>query len=352
MRKKYPVVYRFLLVFVLITSYIFLSAWIQNKEVPSDKQKKNPEKKIEKQETALEEPSGPADTVRIGAYIISIYDLDFPANKVAVDFYVWYNTMKDSLELIENFEVVNAIEYNKSHENDERRGSMIYQNFRVNSVVKKEWDITHFPFDKQIIEVAIEDYDKDHSKLVFLPDTAASKYDNNIRIGGWKITSFGIKESNHVYETNYGDPEIPMGEYSSYSRVIVYVTIEREGNGLFFKLFLGLFISVLISLITFFIDPTDLDPRFGLSVGAIFAAIASQYVITSTLPQNERFTLVDILHDISFIFIFLCIVGSVISLHLKKHDNVKKQKMLDKAGFYLLSTVYLVLVIIFVLRAI
>src|SRR3990172_3442892 len=352
MRKKYQVVYRFLFVFIVIIFYIFFSAWIQNKQVPLDKQKENPEKKNEKQETVEEEQPGPADTVRIGAYIISIYDLDFPANKVAVDFYIWYNTMKDSLELMENFEVVNAIEYNKSHENDERRGSMIYQNFRVNSVIKKEWDISHFPFDKQIIEVTIEDYDKDHSKLVFLPDTAASKYDKNIRIGGWKITDFGIKENNHVYETNYGDPEIPMGEYSSYSRVIVYVAIEREGNGLFFKLFLGLFISVLISLITFFIDPTDLDPRFGLSVGAIFAAIASQYVITSTLPQNERFTLVDILHDISFIFIFLCIVGSVISLHLKKLGRIKEQLKLDKYGFFILAIFYMALAVFFVLRSV
>jgi len=352
MRKKHYIVYRILILLIISASYIFFTAWMQNKQVPDEKQKKVQEKKTEKQLLPDEETSGPADTVMIGAYVISIYDMNFPSNKVAVDFYVWYNTTIDSLDLMENFEVVNAIEYTKTHENNERRGNIIYQNFRVNSVIKKEWDIAHFPFDKQIIEIAIEDYDKDISKLVFIPDTAASKIDNNIHIGGWKITGFGIKVNDHVYETNYGDPEIPMGEYSSYSRVIVYASIEREGKGLFFKLFLGLFISALISLLTFFIDPVDLDPRFGLSVGAIFAAIASQYVITSTLPQNAKFTLVDILHDISFIFIFLCIIGSVISLHLKKHDKIKQHLKLDKYGFYILCISYLLLVIYFVNKAI
>jgi hypothetical protein len=222
----------------------------------------------------------------------------------------------------------------------------------VNSVIKKDWDISSFPFDKQTIEVEIEDYDKDITKLVLLPDTAASMIDRDVHIGGWRITDFGIKVKDHVYETNYGDPEIAPGDFSSYSRVTFYVSIEREGNGLFFKLFLGLFISVLISLLTFFIDPTDLDPRFGLSVGAIFAAIASQYVITSTLPQNERLTLVDVLHDISFIFIFLCIVGSVISLHLKKQQKIRQHLKLDRYNFIILSICYLILVIFFVTKSI
>jgi hypothetical protein len=95
-------------------------------------------------------------------------------------------------------------------------------------VIKKEWDISHFPFDKQTIEINIEDYDKDNTKLVFLPDTAESKLDPEIRLSGWNITDFGIKVNDHVYQTNYGDPELTPGDYSTYSRTIVYLTIERR----------------------------------------------------------------------------------------------------------------------------
>ncbi|MBL8016693.1 MAG: hypothetical protein JNK43_05430, partial [Ignavibacteria bacterium] len=291
------------------------------------------------------------DTVKVGAYVFSVYDLDFPANKVNVDLYLWNNTKKDSLGLLEYLEVINSSEFNKSGETDEKRGDMNYLTVRLNATIKQQWQVTDFPFDEQRIEIMIEDFDKDISKLIFAADTVASKIDKKVHIDGWKIKDFGIRADDHVYETNYGDPDIPLNDYSAYSRIVIHFTIEREGKGLFFKLFVGLFISVLISLLTFFINPLDLDPRFGLSVGAIFAAIASQYVITSTLPQNESLTLVDILHDISFIYIFLCILISTISLHYMKLGREALSQKLDRYSFFVFASSYIILIIYFVLRA-
>lgn len=342
------------IIFFLITLFVFSAGAIfqQRSEDKSIRKNENipPRIKTDSINTAGDE-SGPADTVMIGAYIFSVYDLDFPGNKINADFYVWYNTEKDSLELLKYFELVNAADFHRSGETDERRGSIIYQTLRINSRINTSWDVSHFPFDRQSVEIMIEDYDKDNSELVFVPDTTGSKIDRSVHIEGWKVRDFGIKVVNHTYETNYGDPSIPLNEYSTYSRAIIHFTIEREGKGLFFKLFIGLFISVLISLLTFFVNPLDLDPRFGLSVGAIFAAIASQYVISSTLPQNEKLTLVDILHDISFIFIFICILISTISLHLKKAGKEAESQKLDRYSFYVLASSYIILAVFFVFSA-
>jgi len=333
----------------VIWAIIFAYGGVQNKNIKSDSLKSDNKQK--EQETGKDEEKSTPDTVKIGAYLFSIYNLDFPGNKVNMDFYIWLNTKKDSLNLAENFEVVNSIQFNKLSENNEKRGDINYITFRVNSELKNQWNISNFPFDKQKLEIIIEDADKDNTQLVYIADTIASKLDPNVMLEGWKISDFSLKAADYTYQTNYGDPAIPLNEYSTYSRVILSFTIQRAGYGLFFKLFIGLFISVLISLLTFFIDPVDLDPRFGLSVGAIFAAIASQYVITSTLPQNARLTLVDILHDISFIFIFLCILGSVISLHLKKKNKIETHKKLDKISFVILTICYLTIALYFVIRA-
>lgn len=324
-------------------------------DTAADKRKSGINEKAEltaKEESAEEEKTGPADTVKVGAYIFSLYDLDFPGNKLNADFYLWYNTKKDSMGLLENLEIINSTELTKSYEMNEKRGNIFFHSVRINTKIKEQWEVNNFPFDRQLIEIKIEDFDKDNTKMVFVADTAASKIDKDVHLEGWKIKDFGIKIDNHTYETNYGDPDIPLNEYSSFSRATLYFTLEREGKGLFFKLFIGLFISVLISLLTFFVNPLDLDPRFGLSVGAIFAAIASQYVITSTLPQNESLTLVDILHDISFIFIFLCILISTISLHYMKTGKEGLSQKLDRYSFFVFAITYLVLVIYFVGKAI
>lgn len=280
-----------------------------------------------------------------------MYNLDFPGNKMNLDFYVWYTYLNDSLRLNETFELVNSTEFAKIGESTQKYDSINYTSFRCNSIVKKEWNVTDFPFDRQTVEIIIEDIESDNSRLVFIADSAASMIDRDVKLEGWQIKDFGIKVIDHVYETNYGDPSIPEGEFASYSRVVVFFTLEREGGGLFFKLFVGLFISVLISMLTFFVNPTDLDPRFGLSVGAIFAAIASQYVISSTLPQNQKLTLVDILHDISFVYIFICILISTLSLRLIKKGNEKASAKLDNSSFIFLAVTYVILVLYFVLRS-
>lgn len=342
----------------LIPVILFLtfSAWktVHEEKIPVSEVKhfKLPAIPLQSKDTAEAEDNGTIDTVKIGAYIFSVYDLDFPAKKLNVDLYLWYNTKKDSMFLLENLEIINAAEMNKSYEMNEKRGDIYFHSVKIKAQIKQEWDVTDFPFDKQKIQIKIEDFDKDNSKLIFVADTAASKIDKDVHLDGWHIKNFGIKINEHTYETNYGDPDIPLDEYSVFSQANIHFSLEREGKGLFFKLFIGLFISVMISLLTFFINPLDLDPRFGLSVGAIFAAIASQYVITSTLPQNERLTLVDILHDISFIYIFLCILISTISLHLIKTDKEVLSQKLDRRSFYVFASTYIILVLYFVINAI
>ncbi|MCC6866583.1 MAG: hypothetical protein IT280_10535 [Ignavibacteria bacterium] len=348
--KKRVLISAIPIIIFLFTASIIV--WQQIQTETKTNQNSNNIVNTKKDTSVSKEESEIPDTVKIGAYIFSVYDLDFPNNKVNVDFYLWYIAPKDSMSLLENLEVTNSSEVEKSYEMNEKRGDKYFQSVRIKAKIKQDWKVENFPFDKQLIKVKVEDFDKDNTKLIFIADTSASKLDKDIHIDGWKFMDFGIKIDNHLYETNYGDPDIPVNEYSSYSRATLNFTLEREGNGLFFKLFIGLFISVLISLLTFFVNPLDLDPRFGLSVGAIFAAIASQYVITSTLPQNEKLTLVDKLHDVSFIYIFICILVSTISLRYMKQGMTDKSIKLDRYSFLICASTYLIFVIYFISKSI
>ena len=88
------------------------------------------------------------------------------------------------------------------------------------------------------------------------------------------------------------------------------------------------------------IDPIDLDPRFGLGVGAIFAAIASAYVISSALPETNQYTLADKMNMLAVGVIFLSIVQSVFSLRLWKNGKEAASKSLDFISFWAFLVVY------------
>jgi hypothetical protein len=53
-------------------------------------------------------------------------------------------------------------------------------------------------------------------------------------------------------------------------------------------MFQALFASVAIALIVFFIKPIHVDPRFGLGVGAFFAAVGNNIFVGSMLPPAHR----------------------------------------------------------------
>jgi hypothetical protein len=82
-----------------------------------------------------------------------------------------------------------------------------------------------------------------------------------------------------------------------------------------------MYIAVLIAIVSFTPHPSELEPRFGLPVGGLFAAVGNKYIIDSVLPESSLFTLVDTLHAFTFFAIFMTLVVSAISL--KCHDNNK-----------------------------
>jgi hypothetical protein len=103
----------------------------------------------------------------------------------------------------------------------------------------------------------------------------------------------------------------------------------REGDLVFLKLLFGVWVGAGISFAAFFIAPNHVDPRFGVGVGAIFAAIASEFIVTQSLPDMNVMTLADKLHVLAFAFIFASIIESTWSLHLVEKGRPRESSRLD-----------------------
>lgn len=221
---------------------------------------------------------------------------------------------------------------------------------KMQCVMKDSWRIRNFPFDRQKLRFSIENSQFDDNSLIFSRDTLGKNYDPRFTLSGWNIdsciTSIGIKK----YETAFGDVSYnkPYSQYSSYKAVI---NISRDAGGLFWKMFLGMYIAFLIAYVCFYIHPDGMDSRFGLSVGALFAVIGNKYIIDSSLPDTRSFTLVDFLHSITLFFILATIAATVYSLRLVKENKVKQAKKFDMVVAQLFLLLYVTLNLILILNA-
>lgn len=278
------------------------------------------------------------DTVKTGVYITSIHDIDFKQNEYTVNLWLWMRYKKREFDFVQNLEIPQAKSFNKLYSTIDSSQGDYYLLMKLQCVMKDSWKIGNFPFDKQKLRLSFENSQYDANSLVFAADTVGKSYDPRFTLRGWDIDSFVVSTGLKAYETDFGDRSLskPHMDYGSYR---VRISIKRDASDLFWKMFLGMYVAFLISYICFYIHADNIDSRFGLSVGSLFAAIGNKYIIDSSLPESTQFTLVDTLHGITLLFIFLVVASSVVSLRLVKRDKLKQANRFD----FMMAQVLLVL---------
>jgi hypothetical protein len=292
-----------------------------------------------------------ADTVKIGIYVTSIHDIDFKDKEYTVNFWLWLKYKNKEFNFADNLEVPQAKTVTKSFSTIDTSGNEVYMLMKLQCVMKDSWAINNFPFDHQLLRLSIENSQFDSASLVFVPDTLGKQYDPRFTLRGWNIDSLKSTSANKIYETAFGDPSIkvPRTEYSSYK---VRIGISRDAFGLFWKMFLGMYVAFLIAYMCFYIHADSIDSRFGLSVGSLFAVIGNKYIIDGSLPESTTFTLVDTLHGITLIFILVVIVSTAFSLKMIKRGEENKAQKFDRFFSIVLLAIYIILNVFFIVKAI
>lgn len=290
------------------------------------------------------------DTVKTGIYITSIHDIDFKQKEFTVSFWLWLKYKNRNFNFYDNLEVPGAKEVTKSFVTVDSSGDKVYMQMKLQCVMKDSWKIGNFPFDKQRLRLSIENSQYDSRSLVFIADTVGDHYDKRFTMSGWTIDSCLVSTGIKAYETAFGDDELPK-PHTEYSSFKVRLSVQRDAMGLFWKLFLGMYIAFLIAYVCFYIHSDGMDSRFGLSVGSLFAVIGNKYIIDSSLPESTSFTLVDTLHGLTLFFIFSVISATAWSLQLVKKNQVEKAHRFDMIMAQVLLLIYVILNVYFIRQA-
>jgi hypothetical protein len=271
------------------------------------------------------------DTVKVGAYIISIHDINFHDKEYTARFWLWFVYKNPRLNFSQQIDIPNAKEVEITSESVDTVRGQYWAQMRVKCTMKENWRVHDFPFDTQHLKIILEDEALDIENLVFVADTASSRFDNKEALNDWRVDSFSVNTSIASYNTSFGNPE-PGFDKQKFSTFTIQMDIDRKAIGLFLKIFLGMYFAFMIALVSFLSDTNELEPRFGLPVGGLFAAVGNKYIIDSLLPESSQFSLVDILHSLTFLGIFGILTVSAIALRLHNNDQVKRAHQINRIG--------------------
>ena len=287
-----------------------------------------------------------AQPVRVtaGMYVDRVAELSIKDGGWTVDFFLWFRWRGDALKSCEEFQVVDGTVEKKEKEADETIAGERYQRFRVEAKITKVFDVTRFPCDDHLLTLAVELPGSLRQDVLFAADRDGSSVSSRVTVPAYKLRLGGVVEKPHSYKTARGDPRLPVGAKSTYSQLRMGLALERAGWGLYFKLFQSLFIAVLLALLAFFIRPTEVDPRFGLGVGALFAGVANAYVISSLVPDTGVLALADVVNGVGIAVILLTVIQSAISLHLyTARDAAAASRAFDRVSFAVILPAYILL---------
>ena len=291
------------------------------------------------------------DTVHVGIYITSIHDIDFKQKEYTATFWLWLKYKNPKLDFANNLEVPNAKTVEKTFSTIDTSDGSIFQQMKLQCVLKDSWKISNFPFDEQKLRIYLENSQFDASNMVFIEDTLGEHFDKRFTLRGWNIDSCIISSGKKTYQTAFGNESVVKQE-SVYSSFRLRLSITREAGGLFWKMFIGMYLAFLISYICFYIHSDSMDSRFGLSVGSLFAVIGNKYIVDSALPDSTTFTLVDTLHGITLFFILIIIAANAYSLRLIKQNKIHQSIRFDNFTALVVIVMYVLLNAWFIWQAV
>ena len=279
--------------------------------------------------------------VQTGAYVLRLSRVSPRDGSFDVDMWLWFRWKGADVRPDQTFELANGVITSRSEAQVEDDGGVNYATVRVQATIFHDFDVRRFPLDNHIITIDLEDAELNDTQLTYTVDQGIA-LDPAVNVAGWKVTLQPPVVAPHVYNTTYGlrSAEAAGG---TYSRFTMAVALERTSYGPLFKSFWISALAVLLGLLAFLIKADDLDARFGMGVGSIFAASANAFVITDSLPPTTAITLAEQINLIAVGIIFTSVFISIWSLRLRYGDREADSLALDRSAMWTLGGLYLAL---------
>lgn len=242
-----------------------------------------------------------------GIFITGLYNFDYIEQTFCADYWLWSLYDGEETDFQNSIDPVNDISFTSSiYSSQQLDTGQYWMQQKIQAQYQYKWDLRKFPFEVAELKIEIEDY-RDISEINFIADTVNSGVSNLITIDGWDITSFKIGNSVIEYNTNFGNSSA-TSESNDYSRIIACIGITRSNSWItFFKLTAGVYISILISFLPFFMKPNT-DSRLSLPSAGLFAVVSNKYVVESIVPSSTSLTLLDSIHFLAMLCILLIFI--------------------------------------------
>jgi hypothetical protein len=285
--------------------------------------------------TGLKSSYIPDKEVKVGLYLLNLGKFDISTGAFTADFYL--SLKCESICPNPDFEFMNGRASSLEKIVDESNEKF----YRIQANLVSPIDLKKFPFDRQKMQIIIEDKKRTIDELEYVPDIKETGLDESITFVGWNLDQWNVSIREHDYKI-YDE---------KYSQYVFEIPISRIKINALFKTFLPITFIILVMLSSFVLDPDKITTRLAMVGSALVASVMFHVSLTNQIPPVGYLTFIDKFMVLTYFVILLSFVFNVslLELHERKKDDVVKKlhRATEFTMFIVIPLLYLGLFLFF-----
>lgn len=269
--------------------------------------------------------------VYIGVYLSDVSRFSLEEGRFNTDMILWCKWFGN--ETVPPIKFVNGEIDSMEEISKEKDGAWNSVKWHIQGVFRGTFPLQKFPFDRQQLVIQVE-IPSEIGEIV--PDLAGSGMEKKFSITGWIYEPYFKTElKSLVYNSDFGsiDREGTVLETKALSFLL---DLERPLIPNLVKFLFPLVIVLLVSIISFFISPEELEANLGLVVTALLTCVALHSSLSESIPEVPYLVTVDKFFIFAYILIFANIVETVWVFRLSK-DKIDKAWKIENYAWKIFS---------------
>jgi hypothetical protein len=208
-------------------------------------------------------------------------------------------------------------------------GTIEYEE-RFSVTLEAHFDLLHFPFDTQVLEIEIESLAWSESYLLFHQEEDTIGFRRDFELAEWHTADV----KTHLESVREIRDRHPFSEF------IMLITVERLPGFYIWRLILPMIIIVALSWSVFWMKDDDLSNRLMVSFTGILTVVAYQFTISASLPRIPYMTFMDAVITFSFIMMALTIIENIVVYILDKGEKKTSANHFEFACRFVFPSLY------------
>src|SRR6267154_563077 len=89
------------------------------------------------------------DTVNVGAYVMSVHDINFHDKEYTARFWLWFLYNNKNFDFVRQLDITNAKSIDEPQLLQDSLGHEQWSMLKMKCIMKENWNVLDFPFDRQ-----------------------------------------------------------------------------------------------------------------------------------------------------------------------------------------------------------